>query len=163
VRRRLLFIGKILAVAIVLFVAVGLFATRPNTEPFKFLEGHKPIFPPTTLDRPIEGVFFSWKGDFEAVAKAARAELKSRGYREITPPAFADVRAEFVIGDWGAFLKKPSKETHDKLQLVYLQKDQRVDEKATAVYEPGSGWVSVQIEGKPSEGIIERLAEWLGL
>jgi hypothetical protein len=153
-RRRIVWIVG-LAAGLVLTLAVVVLLDARRSSPYSFLEGIEPIELSDEQVRDMRRIDmqyagYTFKSNFDALYKQARAELLSKGFKEVPLPRVADTRTF-----------RPAKgDAVGNTSEVRLQNNVRLLSPSPQAM---TGWVSVHVFGGPPPGILERMGSWFGL
>jgi hypothetical protein len=151
--------GIVVAGALAFFVLALLFG-QP-AEKFEFLKGRAPL-PLSAAERNANiqaGIIsesYTFKGEFKEVVKAARSELISEGYKEITDTAAADMNAAFVKKD-----EREKRPLSSPLYVTILSDTRAPVDGDYLLDEPG--WVTVLVGSTRDVGFLDRVRQWMGL
>jgi hypothetical protein len=157
-------VGLILLLATLAALAVFVLAlTWPKAGQFQFLTGRQRVKLDPKMQKmtgPLNMAYYSFKGDFWAIERAARAELIAKGYRQ--GGRAAGTFSEFVIGDFSRIAKRPIVRIYQKAQSISIYRDCRFQ--PSGLWTPGEkGWVTVRVMGKAPQSSFDRFKAWIGL
>jgi hypothetical protein len=166
VRRKIAWVGGILALCALLFLGLILLLGGPST-PFEFLAGAKRL-----KDHSRDpSTYFVLKADYEDLRARAAAELEPLGFVDVFKvlgPMTPDM-AVFLKEDASAIKAARASRGGSKTLLVAprvsIDRDTRYHMDAAGkmqrTQEPG--WVTVSVFGGKDESIFSRMRWWLGL
>jgi hypothetical protein len=153
------------ALAFVALSALILFLTAlawPKAGQFEFLKGRQLVKLEPKMKKsagPLNITYYSFKGDYSALLKAAETELASKGYERT---AASESYSEFAIGDLTRLAKRPIVRVYQTAQTVHLFRDCRFE--PSGHWKPTEkGWVTVRIMGKAPLTGFDRFKGWVGL
>jgi hypothetical protein len=180
-RLRTILIGGAAAL-IVGAATVILFASGTSDAPFAFLADRKPVarypFDAASGGVPIpETAVYSFKGDYDVLAKAMAEELKTFGFEsnigEETAQFYMRSSSIVYLGR-GAYVfrgvGRPARAAIAKHQSVLIWKDVRYDPKSLGQRRSlgfgdiQPGWVTIQLFGQHGRNdLLQRIRSWFGL
>jgi hypothetical protein len=157
-RRWLLWSGGVVAVlAAVLAVALVLGREGP---PFEFLEGREALALAAWVRQEnekygVQSRLYVFKGDYNAVHKAARAELEAKRFNAHTGESKVTFEKEGL-----GFLEAPKPE-NGPWQVLTIWEDVKMNGALTKAV--ADGWVSVEVHGPGEDGWWDRVRSFFGL
>jgi hypothetical protein len=161
---------------------VILFASGASDAPYGFLADRKPVarypFDAASGGVPIpETAVYSFKGDYDVLAKAMAEELKSFGFEsnigEETAHFYMRSSSIVYLGRGACVFRgvgRPARAAIAKHQSVLMWKDVRYDPKSLGQRRSlgfgdiQPGWVTIQLFGThQTKDLLQRIRSWFGL